>query len=244
MSAKQPQIDQGGAKVPGYIVTYSDMVTLLLTFFVMLLSLAEQQDPELVSSGRDSFVRAINGFGLGMLMGKTPLYEDGAIKLKHSVEDPDEAADRSIPDAAEEKLRRLFDDVNKLMATGPSTLISNRTDFTITNVRFAPRSPDLDDSDRDFLSKFCRDLQDGAGRGERALYVVGLAPDVSAAKQQWILSAKRAEAVAEFIRAELPSSLEWPVYSWGAGSGGDWSGTNSIMSEDQQIAIAVLQTVE
>ena len=29
--------------VPSYIVTYSDMITLLLTFFVMLLSLAKTQ---------------------------------------------------------------------------------------------------------------------------------------------------------------------------------------------------------
>jgi len=43
----RPVIEDDKPKVPSYIVTFSDMVTLLLTFFVMLLSLAEVQDPEL-----------------------------------------------------------------------------------------------------------------------------------------------------------------------------------------------------
>jgi flagellar motor protein MotB len=241
LSGKKPKTEEGGSKVPGYIVTYSDMVTLLLTFFVMLLSLANTQDPELVSSGRDSFVRALHGYGLGMLFGRTPEYDEGAIKIKHAVENPEEEATHSIPDAKEEELRRLFDEVNKLMTTGASQLVADKTDFTVANVRFDPESFQLDKSDKDFLLKFCRNLQTGAGRGERKLYVLGLARDGSSPKQQWILSAKRAAAVAEFIKGELPSALEWPVYSWGAGPGGDWSSKDSIVSEDQQIAIAVLQ---
>ena len=53
---KRPRlvIEEEGTKVPGYIVTFSDMVTLLLTFFVMLLTLADVQDPELFDKGRDS----------------------------------------------------------------------------------------------------------------------------------------------------------------------------------------------
>ncbi|MHC4291149.1 MAG: flagellar motor protein MotB, partial [Planctomycetota bacterium] len=35
--------EESKTPVPSYIVTYSDMITLLLTFFVMLLSLAETQ---------------------------------------------------------------------------------------------------------------------------------------------------------------------------------------------------------
>ncbi|MDD5011702.1 MAG: flagellar motor protein MotB, partial [Phycisphaerae bacterium] len=38
--------------VPAYIVTFSDMVTLLLTFFVLLISLAKMQDPEKFNAGR------------------------------------------------------------------------------------------------------------------------------------------------------------------------------------------------
>ena len=54
-------------EVPAYIVTFSDMITLLLTFFVMLLSLADVQDPELFNKGRDSFVEAVDSYGLGVM---------------------------------------------------------------------------------------------------------------------------------------------------------------------------------
>ena len=56
-------------KVPAYIVTFSDMVTLLLTFFVLLLTLAQVQDPELFNRGRDSFFESIRYCGLGNLLG-------------------------------------------------------------------------------------------------------------------------------------------------------------------------------
>ena len=60
------------AKVPAYIVTFSDMVTLLLTFFVLLLTLAQVQDPELFNQGRDSFLESVRYFGLGALLGAEP----------------------------------------------------------------------------------------------------------------------------------------------------------------------------
>ena len=37
---EQPQEDEGGPSAPFWMVTYSDMVTLLLTFFVMLMAMA------------------------------------------------------------------------------------------------------------------------------------------------------------------------------------------------------------
>ena len=69
---KRPRliIEDGDPKVPGYIVTFSDMVTLLLTFFVMLLSLSQIQDPELFDKGRDAFLESIRNIGLGVLFGK------------------------------------------------------------------------------------------------------------------------------------------------------------------------------
>ena len=66
--AKQP-----GKKirVPAYIVTFSDMVTLLLTFFVMLLSMSKSRNTELFQRGHDSFVNSIKNFGLGAVKGRS-----------------------------------------------------------------------------------------------------------------------------------------------------------------------------
>ncbi len=70
MSREHRVIKEGSPKVPAYIVTFSDMVTLLLTFFVMLLSLASVQDPELFNRGRGAFAQTIKDLGLGILYGK------------------------------------------------------------------------------------------------------------------------------------------------------------------------------
>ena len=71
--------------------------------------------------------------------------------------------------------------------------------------------------------------------------MLGLARDEAAEKQQWILSAGRAQVVADFVRDTLPSASNWPVYSWGAGPGGDWVGRDSPISKQTQILIAVLR---
>ena len=101
-------------KVPGYIVTFSDMVTLLLTFFVMLLTLANDQDPELFNKGRDSFIKSIKYVGLGMFFGRQDMPEFDSVKTRHSIEDGDEqAATRRTIDAEREKIRRILDQIGQ-----------------------------------------------------------------------------------------------------------------------------------
>ncbi len=244
MSVGQQIVGEGSPKVPSYIVTYSDMVTLLLTFFVMLLSLAERQDPELVSSGRDSFVQSIKGLGLGMFFGKEQHYDNGAIKLRHPVSKPEDTPEKVLIDAQEEELRQLFEEVEKIMTIKTSQLVATKTSPTITNIHFNSGTSDLNESAKNFLLEFCRELQSSAGAHERKLYVLGLAPDAKTPKQQWLLSAQRAQAVANFVSKTIPPTLHWPVYCWGAGPGGDWTSEDSMASKDQQILIAVLRTTE
>jgi hypothetical protein len=62
------------------------MVTLLLTFFVMLLTLANMQDPSLFNVGRNSFLESLNKFGMGSLFGgyHNPLF--GHVKIKYFID--------------------------------------------------------------------------------------------------------------------------------------------------------------
>jgi len=48
--------------VPAYIITFSDMVTLLLTFFVLLITLASKQDHALRRNAESSIRRALANF--------------------------------------------------------------------------------------------------------------------------------------------------------------------------------------
>ena len=254
MSRSRQKTAESGPKVPGYIVTFSDMVTLLLTFFVMLLTLAEVQDPELFNKGRDAFVRSIKFVGLGALFGRKEMPNLGNYKPKYQIPEPDDSLDRRTIDAKTLELRMIFQELKDLMITKPSQIAAKRTNYSVANVHFSPGSADLNESAKKYLTEFCRDLRQNPSQNASELYVLGLASDVSTEREQWILSANRAQAVADFLRnilsAESSTSTQssifgkqpkWSVYSWGAGPGGDWVGRDSPISEKSQILIAVLR---
>ncbi|MHC4086794.1 MAG: flagellar motor protein MotB [Planctomycetota bacterium] len=241
MSRQQQVTEEDGPNVPAYIVTFSDMTTLLLTFFVMLLSLANVQDPELFNVGRNSFVQSMRKFGLGILYNRKRAPEFGQVKIKYFIETPDKLfMGRSIH-AKEEEIRRVFKELSRSMKILPSQIVAQKTNFSITNIRFPPGQATLNEPAKQFLTEFCLDLQQDSGSRPIKLYVLGLAGDVPNEAQQWILSARRAQAAAEFLKDTLPSASNWPVYSWGAGPGGNWVGQNSPISNKSHILIAVLR---
>jgi chemotaxis protein MotB len=242
---KRQTVEDSAPKVPGYIVTFSDMVTLLLTFFVMLLSLAEVQNEGMFYAGRESFLLSIRRLGLGVFTGKKPGVNFGHIKIKYFIDTPDKQFEGRTIDARTEELRRLFKEVDRSMTVMPSQIVAKKTNFAVTSIRFPPGQVTLNEPAKTFLTKFASDLQQGpASRGIR-LYVLGLASDVASEKQQWLLSATRARAVADFLRGILSSGTEyalaeWPVYSWGAGPGGHWVDPDTPIYKQSQILIAVL----
>jgi len=241
-------------KVPAYIVTFSDMVTLLLTFFVLLLTLASVQDPELFNQGRDSFFESIHYCGLGNLLGNKPAVDLGAPKTTYPTTEPETSQDRTI-DAYREKLRRIFQHLNQTMTTMPSQLVGQRLDFSITSVRFQPGRADLNDAACQYLARYCTDLQQNLTAEACTLYVLGLAGEEANERNQWMLSARRAQAVAEFLQEQLARSPQgragmpipadssaWDVLWWGAGPGGNWAGQDRPDPGQSQILIAVLRS--
>jgi outer membrane protein OmpA-like peptidoglycan-associated protein len=240
--SRQQQITKTeGPNVPVYIVTFSDMTTLLLTFFVMLLSLAHVQDPELFNKGRGSFVQSMRNLGLGMLYNRKRTPDFGQVKVKHFIHTPDKLFPGRSIHAKEEEIRRVFKDVSRSMKTLPSQIIAQKTNFLITNIRFPLGQATLNEQARQFLTEFCLDLQQSVGSEAVKLYVLGLDGDEATEKQQWIISARRAQATADFLKDNLPSASNWPVYSWGAGPGGNWVEQNSPISKKSHILIAVLR---
>jgi flagellar motor protein MotB len=249
LKSKREATEETGPKVPGYIVTFSDMVTLLLTFFVMLLSLASVQDPELFNMGRGSFIQSIRDKGLGTLWGRKQRPDFGHQKARYFVSKPEESfAGRGI-DARDEKVRRVFKRVNHSMTTMPSQIVAERVNFAVTNIHFPSGDAVLVESDKRFLREFCLNLQTDFGSKTGALYVLGLASEAPIQKEQWMLSARRSRAVADFLRNNLHAGteasvdpLQWSIYWWGAGAGGNWVEKDSLISKQSQILIAVLTT--
>jgi chemotaxis protein MotB len=238
---RRSQSGEGGPKVPGYIVTFSDMVTLLLTFFVMLLSLATTQDPELFNSGRDSFVKSLKGLGLGMLIGKDQAINFTNPKTKYPIQNTEDTQHKRTIDAKEERTRRLFNQLRNSAKTMPSQIPGQRYDFPVTAVRFPPGGTELDAAAKQALGELCSKLHRDLEPKPTQLYVLGLSDEGPDDRQKWTLSALRAKNVADFVAQTFPEQNRPAVYSWGAGPGRMWSGDKKAIPRGCQIVIAVLK---
>lgn len=252
MRPQRQTTEEQGPKVPGYIVTFSDMVTLLLTFFVMLLTLADVQDPELFDKGRDAFLESLRYAGLGMFFGRQDMPNYGNPKYMHTVNSDENTSENRTIDARAEQIERIFEELKNSATAIPRNTTVEKANFSLANVHFAPGKADLNESSKQFLTDFCRDLQYSSDTKPGILYVLGLASEEKEERDRWLLSAIRAEVVAKYLRNNLisisnqyntsdifNSPPKWSVYSLGAGEGIDWTGINSSNS---QILIAVQKT--
>ena len=243
MSRKCKKVEESNRpKVPTYIVTYSDMVTLLLTFFVMLLSLANTRDIIRFKQGQEAFIRSIKQFGLGMVYGRKSRPDFGHVKERFFVPKPNKSHFGRMISAKEEETRKIFKTINENAETMRSQIVAKNTNFSVTNIYFPAGETTLDNSSQKYLSQFCMDFQRRPDFKGVKVCVLGLANDATGGRSQWILSAQRAKAVADFIKDALPSEYKWPIYSWGIGSGGTWLGENSSVSKQSQILFTILRS--
>ena len=222
--ARKPQED--AASVPGWIVSFSDMVTLLLAFFVLLQTFAKTQDPELFYAGQGSFRRAISGMGLTKWFSgqmARPLRDYRKLQYP-TAPGPDEDGQERVIDLEDEKIRQAFRNLRESMEMKASDVASETVDVHKTPVTFPTGGDDLDDEARKFLTQLAGDLKQTVDRESVKLYVIGLAADVKTRKDQLVLSARRAAAVQRFLSEALSGQTpdKWDVYSWGAGDGGQW----------------------
>ena len=260
MSRQHQRTEEKGPTAPAYLVTFAALVVLLMLFFVMLLSLATAQDEGVLGKGRyteaqESFSRAIRSLGLGILYSKKQGPDFGNVKIKFFISKPSMLFEGRSIHTKEEEIRYFFNELRQSMKTMPSEVTAKKTDFSVTNIRFARGDAHLDESAKQFLGSFCSHLQSAmVDSRPMKLYVLGLAGDQASEKEQWILSAERAKAVADELWGILSSGSgvqtqrsafggwsRWSVYWWGAGSGGDWVGQDSPVSKQSQILIAVLR---
>lgn len=241
MSGNPKKAEQAPA-VAAWIVTYSDMVTLLLTFFVMLLSMAKTQVEEhKFLAGQNSIRRALADFGLsGYLFNQNSGPEFEHPKPAYNIDEgDDEPEDRSI-DAQKEMLRRIMLEIEAKMKISPSQIDGVSKTFLPLKIRFASKSSTLNESAKKELYLYWTQIQTSIAGQEPIFYILGLAADETNPSQQWSLSARRAQAVKEYLESLNQTQNKLPIFCWGAGSGGEWVGQSGLTAKETQIMIALI----
>ena len=230
---------------PGWIVSFSDMVTLLLAFFVLLQTFAHTRDPELFFAGQGSFRRAMAGFGLFQLMGGNPeqaLDEHRSLKYPAKRKPGPDRRSRVI-DQEDEDIRNLFKAVKESFSSVQAANLDRRSLGVFpTPIEFAPSSAWLNDAARTYLSSMAGNIRLTARAGKTEVYVIALAADEKNKKLQWVLSAQRADAVGQFLGQALAAKggQAWKVQSWGAGPGGNWSESFGMIPDGTHVILAIM----
>jgi len=238
-------------QVPLWIVTFTDMTTNLLTFFVLLLSMGHIRDDTLFDEGQRIsllFLESVKA-GFGFRTASDFDYN----KVKYTIENPDRP-EGTTKDAREEQTRRLFNNLRRSMQTLPSQMKGDRVEFSVANISFAPDQAILDDAAKQWLSRFCSNARQSLDPATTTLYVVGVADNRAAEKQARLLAARRSLAVADYVRQVLSTSTPgrtveaaqsgppWRVFWWGTGPDAGWGGQDPPPPGQSQILIAAMKT--
>lgn len=175
---------------PAWMVSFGDMMTLILTFFILLVSLSKEQNDGLVAEGIGSFVVALRSFGLpGSLSGdeQESIFDEVRKRFLLPEEENPKRRAEHLDAADKEQIRAVaasalqpHDELNQ-----PAVAI------------FDEGSAELTKSSRRFLDLLAATLRPGIGQ---TLQIEGHASDSadSGPSSRWLAFA-RAKAVADYL---------------------------------------------
>lgn len=247
MSKRKPKAapEESGEKVPLWIISFADMITLLLSFFVMLQTMTKEKSGELFRQGQNSFRRQINGLGIpDLIFGKDPASGRQYHRLRYPAEESaqDEIPPERVIDADGDKIRVMFDHLKEAMQTTASDSAMQVLDVRATPIRFAASASVLDEASKKYLADLAADLRQNLANQSVRIYLIGSAPEATG-KQQWLLSAKRAGEVEKQLRDLLKPELQsgsWQIVSLGAGAGGQWGGKTNSGPQHPMITVSIM----
>jgi outer membrane protein OmpA-like peptidoglycan-associated protein len=225
---------------PLWITTFADLVGQLFAFFVMLLVMGKMQEAGMMGAVRESFVSSMKNFGYaGTLYGRDKLAGPHD-KPTYAVKDPEPTDERTL-DAKESEKQALYQNILKSVEATNGRLEATQITYLPKGIHFARSRSELSDEDKALLTNDMAELKATLAEKNVKLYVLGLAAEEPTEWQQWAISAKRAETVAAYMRGLLPDGLNWQVYSWGAGKGGEWTAREGQATKEAHILVAVLR---
>ena len=115
MAKKKAAAEPKSGGAPLWMVSFGDMMTLILTFFILLVSMAEEQQKGLLAKGVGSFLVALKSFGLPGAMGETEkLQIFNNVRMKFNLP-PEEDPERREEHALASDVELLRADIAKLL---------------------------------------------------------------------------------------------------------------------------------
>ena len=207
------------AGVPGWLVSFGDMMTLILTFFILLVSMASTQSAGLMAKGLGSFMIALQSHGLdGVLDEEQELFIHNEYRRRFNLpptdkplDEMDEASDLEVVKAQVAKMLAPHDEL-----TQPQIALFERD------------SSELRAQQRRYLDQLAPTLRPGLGQ---ILVLEGHALDAGAAHggSNMRLAYARARATREYLIEEhgfAPGRVE--ARAWLAEIDQDGASTRSV----------------
>lgn len=210
--------------MPIWVLSFGDMITNLLAFFILLQSFSKLQEAEFLYAGMNGLVSVGPKGSPERSLGQLPDPGWAAPRAQHATDgDPQNLFPERIIDAEDEKIRRIFDELRKSMQTETSG--SDKTELRLfsTPIAFRPSQWALDAAAREFLAQFAADLRNNPAAPRVEVYIIAIASEATSRQAQYVLSAKRAQAVGEHLSAILAAdgrTRSTRILAWGAGPGG------------------------
>jgi len=240
--------EEAGEKVPLWIISFADMITLLMAFFVMLQTIAHEQTAVL-QGGREaseSFRRAIDGLGIpDLLWGKQQGAKFEQQRPKNYVpEDPNPDLTDHRRLLGDEEVRAAFADMEKAASTKSMRLQEVTISKRIVDVAFEPGTSTLTPSGREALEGFLRVIKDTRANQPTRLYVVALVPEPMTPAKGWALAASRASAAEAVLQSQAPQPLEqglWQICSQGCLDLTRWRTVFGAGTDKAHILLAVTE---
>ncbi len=225
--SKGEPAEEQGERAPLWIISFADMISLLMAFFVMLLTMSNTHGGKFLEGGGEgTFERTIFGFnsfigefGLPGLFGKAsdPNYFEHS-RSYYSLSGDSNNVEGRVIDAREEHRRRLFRKLQDVMTiTGRENRDGNLTS-AITGIVFQRGGCELAEAGREYLAQF--GLNIGSMKPAAiGIYIVGRAPEEESSEKRWLLGVQRAQVVGDYLRSVLPAGCSIPIQCWGSPEG-------------------------